>query len=89
MTRLIPSLWYAEGAEEAARFYAAIIPDSRIDRVWSMPVETPSGPPGSVRLVEFTLARTPITAMEAGPHDPFNDAISRSVALERAHAGAA
>ncbi|WP_198026354.1 VOC family protein [Paracoccus sphaerophysae] len=56
MARMMPSLWYASDAEEAARFYVGIIPDSRIDRVWSMQAESPSGPPGSVKLVEFTIA---------------------------------
>lgn len=79
MTRLMPSLWFADRAEDAARFYAATIPDSRIDRVWTLQAETPSGPPGSVKLVEFTLAGTPVTAMEAGPLDPFNHAISLTV----------
>ena len=82
MTRMMPSLWYADRAEEAARFYAANIPDSRIDRVWTLQAETPSGPPGSVKLVEFTLAGTPVTAMEAGPLDPFNHAISLTVEVE-------
>lgn len=76
MIRLLPSLWYAARAEEAARFYADVIPDSRIDRVWTMPVDTPSGPPGSVKLVAFTLAGSRLTAMEAAtPHD-FTGAIS-------------
>ncbi|WP_134727043.1 VOC family protein [Paracoccus luteus] len=82
MTRLIPSLWYTDRAEEAARFYCATIPDSRIDHVWTIPVETPSGPPDAVVVVEFTLAGTPVTAMAAGPLDPFNHAISLTVACE-------
>ena len=79
MTRLIPSLWFTDRAEEAARFYAATIPGSRIDRVWTLQAESPSGPPGSVKMVEFTLAGTPVTAMQAGPFDPFNHAISLTV----------
>ena len=41
-----------------------------------MPIETPSGPPGSVAVVEFTLAGAKVMAIGAGPHHPFNDAIS-------------
>ena len=82
MTRLMPSLWYADRAEEAANFYVGIIPDSRIDRVWTMQAESPSGPPGGVKLVEFTIAGTPVTAMEAGPMDPFNHAVSMTVEVE-------
>lgn len=69
-------LWYAKEAEEAARLYASIFPDSRVDRVWAMPTETPSGPPGSVKLVDFTLLGQRFQAMTAGPHHDFNDAIS-------------
>lgn len=73
---LSPFIWYTSEAEEAARFYASVIPNSRVDRVSSLAAESPSGPPGSVKVVDFTLAGTPMVAMAAGPHDPFNDAIS-------------
>ena len=73
---ITPHLWYAEKALEAARFYASIIPDSRVDRVTTMPVDTPAGPPGSVTVVELTLAGAPFIAMSAGPLDPFNHAVS-------------
>lgn len=74
--RIFPHLWYARDVEEAARFYTGIFPDSRIDRVVTLPVETPSGPPGSVTVVDFTLFGHQIQAMSAGPHHEFNDAIS-------------
>lgn len=79
MTRLVPHLWFSKDAEEAARFYVSVIPDSRIDHVTAMPVETPSGPPGSVVIVEFTLAGRTMSAFSAGPLDPFNHAISLMV----------
>ncbi len=69
-------LWYSTQAEEAARFYASIFPDSRIERVTPMLSESPSGPPGSVKVVEFTLFGQRFMAMSAGPHDAFNDAVS-------------
>jgi len=71
-----PFLWYAKEAEEAARFYASIFPDSRVDRVTAMQSESPSGPPGSVKIVDFTLFGRRFQAMTAGPHHEFNDAIS-------------
>lgn len=80
MARMMPSLWYASDAEAAARFYVGIIPDSRIDRVWSMQAESPSGPPGSVKLVEFTIAGTPVTAMQAAyPPGRFDESVSLTV----------
>lgn len=72
----VPHLWYSEKAEEAAAFYASVIPNSSLDRINGVPADTPSGPAGSVRIVEFTLAGTPVMAISAGPHHPFNDAIS-------------
>ena len=78
-TKIFPFLWYAKEAEEAAKFYASIFPDSRVDRVVSMQSESPSGPPGSVKVVDFTLLGQRFQAMTAGPHHDFNDAISMVV----------
>ena len=74
--KIFPFLWYAKEAEEAAKFYASIFPDSRVDGVTSLQSESPSGPPGSVKVVNFTLFGQPFQAMSAGPHHEFNDAIS-------------
>jgi predicted 3-demethylubiquinone-9 3-methyltransferase (glyoxalase superfamily) len=80
--KIVPHLWYNREAVEAARFYASLFPDSRVDRVSSLPTESPSGPAGSVDIVEFTLLGQPFSAMSAGPHDNFNDAISLMVHCE-------
>ena len=74
--KIVPHLWYAKEAEEAARFYASIFPDSRVDRVTPIAAASPSGPAGSVSVVEFTLFGQAFMAISAGPHDSFNDAIS-------------
>ena len=74
--KIVPHLWYAKEAAEAARFYATLFPDSRVDRITSLPADTPSGPAGSVDVVEFTLFGQKFMAISAGPHDSFNDAIS-------------
>lgn len=76
MAKIVPHLWYSSEAEEAARFYASIFPDSRVERVTALPNESPSGPPGSVKIVEFTLLGQPFQAISAGPFDPFNHAVS-------------
>ena len=68
LTRIVPHLWYVKEAEDAARFYTSLFPKSRIDRAWTV-AET-------VRCVEFRLFGQPFFAMSAGPHDPFNDAVS-------------
>ena len=74
--KIYPHLWYTDQAEEAANFYASLLPDSRIDAVTTMPAESPSGPAGLVVVVDFTLVGRPFQAMSAGPLDPFNHAIS-------------
>jgi predicted 3-demethylubiquinone-9 3-methyltransferase (glyoxalase superfamily) len=80
--KIYPHFWYAKEAEEAARFYASIFPDSRVERVTALPSESPSGPPGSVKVVDFTLFGQRFQAMSAGPHHEFNDAISMVVACD-------
>lgn len=76
MSKIAPHLWFAKEAEEAAAFYVSLFPGSRVDRVTESPAATPSGPPGSVKIVEFTLAGQRFLAISAGPLDPFNHAIS-------------
>ena len=76
MQKITPFLWYSKDAEEAAAFYASIFPDSRVVRVTPLLSESPSGPPGSVKIVDFVLFGQSFTAMTAGALDPFNHAIS-------------
>ena len=77
--KIYPFLWYAKEAEQAARLYASIFPDSKVERVYALPIDTPSGPPGSVKIVDFVLFGQRFQAMTAGPHHDFNDAISMVV----------
>ncbi len=74
--KIFTHLWYAQAAEAAARFYASIFPDSRVDRVTPLPSDSPSGPAGSVKVVDFTLLGQRFQAISAGSHHEFNDAIS-------------
>ena len=76
LQKIVPHLWYVREAEEAARFYASVFPDSRVDRVTALAAESPSGPAGSVDVVEFTLCGQSFMSISAGPHDSFNDAVS-------------
>jgi predicted 3-demethylubiquinone-9 3-methyltransferase (glyoxalase superfamily) len=77
--KIVTHLWYADQAREAAEFYVSLLPDSRIDSINGLPADTPSGPAGSVEVVEFTLAGQSYVALKAGPLDPFNHAISLMV----------
>ena len=80
--KIFTAFWYAKEAEEAAKFYASVFPDSRVDRVWVVPSETPSGPAGAVKVVDFTVLGQSFQAMSAGPHHDFNDAISLVVVCD-------
>ena len=82
MQTIAPHLWFTEKAEEAASFYASIFPNSRVDRVVASPADTPSGPAGSVTMVDFTLNGQQFRAISAGPLDPFNHAVSFVVTCE-------
>jgi predicted 3-demethylubiquinone-9 3-methyltransferase (glyoxalase superfamily) len=79
LSKITPSLWYIDKAEEAAKFYVSIFPESKVDRVSESPSDSPSGPAGSVKMVEFTLFGQGFFAMSAGKLDDFNHAISFTV----------
>jgi predicted 3-demethylubiquinone-9 3-methyltransferase (glyoxalase superfamily) len=75
--KLYPCLWFQSDAEAAARFYVDLLPDSRIDRVWRSPADTPSGPEGTVLLVDITLAGQKLQLLAGGPAGfSFNESIS-------------
>jgi predicted 3-demethylubiquinone-9 3-methyltransferase (glyoxalase superfamily) len=76
MSKIIPHLWYTDKAEEAAAFYASVLPNSKVESVTALAADTPSGPVGSVKVVEFTLIGQPFMAISAGPLDTFNHAVS-------------
>lgn len=75
-TKITPFLWYDTQAEEAATFYASVFPDSTVDEVARYPEGAPEGMAGKVMTVTFTLAGQRFTALNAGPHFTFNEAVS-------------
>jgi predicted 3-demethylubiquinone-9 3-methyltransferase (glyoxalase superfamily) len=75
-SKVTPFLWYEKDAETAARFYVSLLPNSQVDNITALVADSPSGPPGSVQVVEFTLQGEPFLAMNAGRHDAFNNAVS-------------
>jgi predicted 3-demethylubiquinone-9 3-methyltransferase (glyoxalase superfamily) len=79
MSKIAPCLWFNGEAEEAARFYVSLLPDSRIDRVQRSPLDTPSGKAGTVLVVQFTLAGQEYMALNGGSHFEYTPAISFKV----------
>lgn len=82
MLKVTSNLWFEKDVKQAVEFYVATIPNSSVGRTTVLPVETPSGPPGSVIIVEFKLGHQDFVAMQAGPLDAFNHAFSISVECE-------
>lgn len=77
--RMMPCLWFNKNAEEAAQFYAATFPDSRITAVHKSPTDYPNGKAGDVLTVEFTVLGQPFVGLNGGPEFKFDEAISFQV----------
>ncbi|ROM34147.1 hypothetical protein BK648_25775 [Pseudomonas poae] len=75
-------LWYDGVALEAATFYAATFPDSRVDAVHLAPGDYPSGKQGDVLTVEFTVMGIPCLGLNGGPAFPHTNAFSFQVATD-------
>jgi len=75
-------LWYNGSAEEAARFYAATIPDSSIGAVHRAPSDYPAGKAGDVLTVEFTVAGIPCIGLNGGPTFTHSEAFSFQIATD-------
>ena len=75
-------LWYDGTAEDAANFYAATFPDSRVVGVHRAPGDYPSGKQGDVLTVEFTVAGVPCIGLNGGPAFPQTQAFSFQIATD-------
>lgn len=76
MTKPIaPCLWLDTQAEDAARFYCSVFPNSKITAT-SYYSEAGPRPKGSVLTVGFELNGQPFTALNGGPQFKFSEAVS-------------
>ena len=76
MSKISPCLWFDGEAEEAARFYVSLLPDSRIDRIQKNLVDGPAGKAGTVLVVQFTLAGQEYMALNGGMRFEYTHAVS-------------
>jgi predicted 3-demethylubiquinone-9 3-methyltransferase (glyoxalase superfamily) len=76
MSKISPCLWFDGQAEEAAHFYASIVPDSHVDAVHRAPSQYPNGKEGDVLTVEFTVAGMKFVGLNGGPLFKFTEAVS-------------
>ena len=72
-------LWFDGQAEEAAKFYVSLLPDSRIERVMRAPADYPGGSAGTLLTVDFTLAGQQFIALNGGPEFSFTEAVSFTI----------
>jgi len=80
--KITPCLWFDDQAEQAAKFYTSVFPNSRItmtNRYSEVGKEIHGRPPGSVMTVSFELDGQPFTALNGGPIFHFSEAISFQV----------
>ncbi len=76
MSKITPCLWFDGEAEEAAKLYVSLLPDSRIEHVQRNMTDSPAGKAGSVLVVKFTLAGQSFLALNGGTRFEYTHAIS-------------
>ena len=83
--KITPCLWFDSQAEEAAKFYVSLFPNSAVGavtRYGKEGFEVHGRPEGSVITVNFSLEGQEFTALNGGPHFKFSEAISFVVRCE-------
>ena len=83
--KITPCLWFDDQAQEAAEFYIAIFPNSKIMKIaryGEAGREAHGRPPGSVMTVAFELDGQAFTALNGGPIFKFNEALSLQINCE-------
>jgi len=73
--KIKPFLSFDTRAEEAAKFYTSVFPNSEIVQVARRPRGVP-GPEGEVMLVAFKLEGQDFLALNGGPPLPYTEALS-------------
>jgi predicted 3-demethylubiquinone-9 3-methyltransferase (glyoxalase superfamily) len=76
MSKVSPCLWFDGEAEEAAKLYVSLLPDSRIDQIQKNLVDGPAGKAGTVLVVQFTLAGQQYMALNGGRRFEYTHAVS-------------
>jgi len=74
-SKIKPFLWFDTQAEEAAKFYTSVFPNSEVVQVARRPKGVP-GEEGKVMLVSFKLEGQDFLALNGGPQFPHTEAFS-------------
>jgi predicted 3-demethylubiquinone-9 3-methyltransferase (glyoxalase superfamily) len=83
--KIAPCLWFDGKAEEAAKYYAGIFKNARINRTTHYTdagQEVHGHKAGEVMTVDFELDGQPFTALNGGPEFKFNEAVSLQIFCE-------
>ena len=82
MTKSTIFIWYDDDAEEAARFYADLFPDSEVTAVNRAPGDYPAGKEGDILTVEFTVVGIPCVGLNGGPEFEHSEAFSFQISTQ-------
>ena len=75
-------LMFDKGAEDAARFYAEVFPQSSVGAVHKAPSDYPSGKAGDVLTVEFSVLGIPCIGVNGGTYFKHSEAFSFQIATD-------
>jgi predicted 3-demethylubiquinone-9 3-methyltransferase (glyoxalase superfamily) len=75
-------LWFDKDAQDAAAFYAATFPDSKVLAVMNAPGDFPGGRAGEVLTVDFTVCGVRCLGLNGGPAFTHSEAFSFQIATD-------
>jgi predicted 3-demethylubiquinone-9 3-methyltransferase (glyoxalase superfamily) len=82
MPKIVNCLWFDTQAEEAAKLYVSLFPNSRIGDVARYPEGLPGERAGQVMTVEFELDGTAFVGLNGGPQFKFDEAVSFQIMVK-------
>lgn len=82
MPQIVNCLWFDTQAEEAAKLYVSLFPNSRMGSVTRYPEGLPGERAGQVMTVDFELDGVLFMGLNGGPMYRFSEAVSFQILVE-------